>query len=95
MIYIGTYIGIIAWLLVFPILLGLEGQKKKIGFGPAFILSILVSPVVAWFLVSNSAENNPIGCKHCGNIYNEVEFCGICGKNEAGEILEKGAFVKK
>jgi hypothetical protein len=79
----------------FPYFIGYGRPKEKNRFWPAFILSILVSPVVAWFLVSNSAESNPIGCKHCGNIYNEVEFCGICGKNEAGEILEKGAFVKK
>jgi rRNA maturation endonuclease Nob1 len=73
----------------------MEGQKKKIGFGPAFILSILVSPLVAWFFVSNSAAINQVGCIHCGNTYNEVEFCGICGKNEAGEVLKKGEFIKK
>jgi hypothetical protein len=90
-----SYVGIIAWVLVFPILLGLEGQKKRIGFWPAFMLSIIITPLLAWFIVNNSAAENPIGCKHCGNTYNEVEFCGICGKNEAGEILGKGAFVKK
>jgi branched-subunit amino acid permease len=89
------YLGIVAWLLIFPFLLGMEGKNRRIGFWAAFILSIVITPLVAWFFVMNSGAKNAVGCIHCGNKYNEVEFCGICGKNEAGEVLGKGDFVKK
>lgn len=79
-----TYFGIFLYFMIFPILLALEGKNRRIGFILSFILGILITPLLAWFFVMNSGRKDALGCRHCGNKYNEVEFCGICGKNDEG-----------
>lgn len=46
-----------------------------------------------FFIVSASAQKNPKGCNWCGNAYNEADYCGLCGKNDQGEI--RPGFVPK
>jgi len=61
-----------------------EGRKRTIGFIPALIVTWLI-PLFGIFIVE-SFRLKTAGCKWCGNKYNEVEFCGLCGKNGAGEL---------
>jgi hypothetical protein len=63
-----------------------ESHKRKINFFVALILSILITPFFAYFAIGLFPARNPKGCKWCGNKYNEAEFCGMCGKNELGEL---------
>lgn len=85
MIAIVTFISqyYIHWILG-AILVGFAGTNRKGGYFRAFILSVLLSPIIGLFLTVGAGQKNPRGCKHCGNIANEVEYCGICGKNEEG-----------
>ena len=71
------------------VLIGLAGLNRKGGFLKAFLLSLILSPIIGLFLTIGGARKNPIGCSHCGNKYNEVEFCGICGENAAGSAIRK------
>lgn len=78
------------YLLLLP-LLGLtilmcwqESKKRKIHFGLALFICILLTPLFGYFILSSRPLRHPRGCKHCGNSFNEANFCGICGKNEDG-----------
>jgi len=61
-----------------------EGRRRTIGFLPALIITWLI-PLFGIFIIESSRLRTA-GCKWCGNKYNEAEFCGLCGKNEAGEL---------
>jgi len=63
-----------------------ESRLRKISFAAAFLLCILLSPFIAYFVISTFALRNPPGCDHCGNSKNEAEFCGLCGKNREGNL---------
>lgn len=62
-----------------------ESQKKKINFWLALLICFAATPIFGYFIVSSFPVRNPIGCKWCGNAENEVEFCGVCGKNMDGK----------
>ena len=66
------------------ILVGFAGLNRQGGYLKAFILSFLLSPLIGLFLTIGGAAKNPVGCSNCGNTANEVEFCGLCGKNKDG-----------
>lgn len=76
---IGILIYIIVALLIAPI-----GKNRRIGFWKTFMWALLLTPFITIFIAMNSGRLDALGCKHCGNKENEVEFCGICGKNEQG-----------
>lgn len=61
-----------------------ESKIRKIGFAPAVLICIILTPLIGYLVVSGRPLRNPKGCKWCGNTQNEAEFCGICGKNEEG-----------
>ena len=61
-----------------------EGRRRTIGFLPALIIAWLI-PLFGIFIVENSRLRTA-GCKWCDNKYNEAEYCGLCGKNGAGEL---------
>lgn len=85
-------IALIIILLVLTVLMCLqESKKRKIELLPAILICVLLSPFIGYFIISNRPLRNPKGCLHCGNEYNEVEFCGICGKNVAGELRRKSS----
>ncbi len=63
-----------------------ESKKRKIHFIVAVMVCILITPLFGYFFIISRPLRNPIGCKHCGNRFNEAEFCGICGKNSAGSL---------
>lgn len=82
MIYIGfiIYIGL-SFLVAYLI-----GRQKKIGFANSLILCILITPFFGCLITEGGATKNPRGCNWCGNKENEAEYCGLCNKNENGEI---------
>jgi hypothetical protein len=61
-----------------------EGRRRTIGFIPALLIAFLI-PLFGIFIIE-SFRLKTAGCKWCGNKYNEAEYCGVCGKNEAGEL---------
>ncbi len=63
-----------------------ESKKRKINFISALFICILLTPFFGYFIISGRPLRNPKGCKWCGNEENEAEFCGICNKNESGEL---------
>jgi hypothetical protein len=62
------------------------GRTRKIGFAGSFIICLLLSPFIGFLITMGGAMTNPRGCRWCGNKDNEAEYCGLCGKNEQGEI---------
>lgn len=78
----------ILWI-VGAFLVGFAGTNRKGGYLRAFLLALFLSPLLGIILVLGSANKNPNGCKHCGNKYNEAEFCGLCHKNEEGLTREE------
>lgn len=69
------------------------GRPRRIGFFWSLIVCLVTSPLFGFFIVSASGIKNAKGCQWCGNTYNEAEYCGLCGKNEAGELRE--GFISK
>lgn len=59
-------------------------RKRAIGFIPAILIAFLI-PLFGIFILESFRLRSG-GCKWCGNKYNEAAYCGICGKNEAGEL---------
>ena len=76
---------LIGWV-IGAILVGFAGLNKKGGFLKAFLLSLFLSPIIGLILTIGGAKKDPIGCRHCGNQANEAEFCGICDKNDRGDL---------
>ncbi|PCJ67686.1 MAG: hypothetical protein COA58_00695 [Bacteroidetes bacterium] len=70
------------------ILVGFAGLNRRGGFWRAFLISIFLSPFIGILLTVFGGQRNPKGCNHCDNKYNEVEYCGICGKNEKGFLKD-------
>ncbi|MEO7308364.1 MAG: hypothetical protein ABIR78_13515 [Ferruginibacter sp.] len=61
-----------------------EGRKKTTGFiGTLFL--VLIIPFIGYWIVEMLSNKKAKGCGWCGNKYNEVEYCGLCGKNEQGD----------
>jgi hypothetical protein len=89
MLYISIiiYIGL-SYLIALKI-----GKQKTIGFWKTFILCLVISPFIGLLISEGGAKANARGCGWCGNKYNEAVFCGLCGKNETGEI--RPGFVSK
>lgn len=85
---IGALIGL-GFLVLTILMCRQESQKKKINFWLALLICFAVTPIFGYFIVSSFPLRNPIGCKWCGNAENEVEFCGICGKNEEGTLANE------
>lgn len=75
--------------LIVRILFGFIGTNRRIGFWGAFFVCMIFTPVIGLFVALDSGKVNAKGCQHCGNQYNEAEFCGICGKNEDGYTREQ------
>ncbi len=62
----------------------LVGMDRRIGFWTTFLICLILSPFMGLFIGLNSSRLDARGCMHCGNKYNEAEFCGVCKKNEQG-----------
>lgn len=61
-----------------------ESKKRIIGFVPALALCIVLTPFFGYFVISSRPLRSARGCKYCGNLRNEAEYCAVCGKNEVG-----------
>jgi 4-amino-4-deoxy-L-arabinose transferase-like glycosyltransferase len=79
-----VFIGVVYFLLCFLYAWN-EGRKKKTGFIGSLLLVFLL-PFAGFWVVEIVSRKKAKGCEWCGNKYNEAEYCGLCGKNEAGEI---------
>lgn len=66
-----------------------ESKRRKISFTTALLICLIISPLFGYLFISSRPLRNPRGCVWCGNEENEADYCGICGKNEAG--LERTA----
>lgn len=77
--------GLIGWGLAFA-MCWQESKLRKINFFWALFLCVIITPLIAYFIISGYGLRNPRGCKWCGNTENEAEFCGICRKNENGDL---------
>lgn len=62
------------------------GRHKRIGFWKSLLVSVIFTPFVGFFITNNSPTRYPIGCKWCGNVDNEAEYCGLCGKSWDGSV---------
>lgn len=68
-----------------------ESRKRKIHFLVALLICFLASPLLGYFIILSFGMRNPPGCNWCGNKLNEAEYCGLCGKNEAGDLNQATA----
>ncbi|MDI1234346.1 MAG: hypothetical protein PSX81_08695 [bacterium] len=80
---IGGLIGL-GFLVLAILMCRQESKIRKINFWVALLICFLTTPIFGYFIISSFALRNPIGCQWCGNSENEVEFCGVCGKNTEG-----------
>lgn len=63
-----------------------EGSKRKPGFIGCLFIMLVFTPFFGYFIIESFSQKNAKGCTWCGNKYNEAEYCGLCKKNETGEI---------
>lgn len=71
------------------------GRQKKMGFIATLLLCLLLKSIVGFLLCDNSGAKEPKGCKWCGNTENEAEYCGLCYKDEDGNLSPKGLRLRK
>ena len=81
------------WITISILYAWFEGSKRRPGFVGCLLIMLLFTPFFGYFIIEAFSKKNAKGCKWCGNKYNEAEYCGLCGKNEAGEI--RAGFVAK
>jgi len=63
-----------------------EGKKREIGVAKSIMACVFLTPVIGYFIIKSSLKLDTKGCTWCGNKYNEAEYCGICKKDEQGEL---------
>ncbi len=63
-----------------------DGRPRTCGFAGALAICVLATPIFGYFIVHLFPLKNPKGCKWCDNKKNESEYCGMCGKNDAGVL---------
>ncbi len=81
------------WISISILYAWFEGSKRKPGFIGCLLIMLVFTPFFGYFIIESFSKKNPKGCKWCGNKYNEAIYCGICGKNDDGEI--RPGFIKK
>jgi hypothetical protein len=84
MTYFLIVIGSIGYLLAL-LMCWQESKTRRINFIVAILACILLTPLFGYFFISGFPKRNAVGCKWCGNKYNEAEYCGVCNLNAAGE----------
>lgn len=80
------YFVILVYLLISYLIADKVGRYKNIGFVGTLLLCILTTPFIGYLVAAGGGLKDAKGCKWCGNKYNEAEYCGLCGKNDDGEI---------
>jgi hypothetical protein len=71
------------------IIVAYTGINRRIGYWRSLLWCLVLSPFIGLFVAMNSGRLDARGCRHCGNIYNEAEFCGLCKRNEEGLTREE------
>lgn len=84
-----AYFGSIAYIVLVLLTSWQESRNREIHFLVALIILILATPLFGYFIVSSFPLRNPMGCMWCGNKENEVEYCGVCGKNIEGDFIKE------
>jgi hypothetical protein len=84
-----TIFGIFVGEILLGSIVAFEGVKRRIGYWKGLMWCVLLSPFIGLFIILNSGRLDAKGCIHCGNEYNEAEFCGLCKKNEDGLTREQ------
>lgn len=79
-------IGLIIYLAISYFIADKIGRNKRTGFAGTLILCLLLTPFIGYLIAEGGAQSNPRGCNWCGNIENEAEFCGLCGKDREGNL---------
>ena len=80
------YLGILFYIAISYLIADKIGKYKTLGFWKTFLLCLFFSPFGGYIIATAGGMRNAKGCTWCGNKYNEAEYCGLCGKNEKGEI---------
>ena len=80
------FLGVAVYFLITYLVSDKIGRHKKIGFAKTFILCVIFTPFIGYLIAEGSALKHPRGCAWCGNTENEAEYCGLCGKNENGDL---------
>jgi hypothetical protein len=62
------------------------GKQKALGFWKTFLLCLVISPFFGYLIAENGRSIYARGCRWCKNDYNEAAYCGLCGKNDEGEV---------
>ncbi len=63
-----------------------ESKTKIMPMWLGLLLCMLVTPFVCYLIYRFLPNKVKLSCIHCGNEYNEAEYCGLCGKNIEGEF---------
>ena len=82
----GQLIGISIYITISYLVADKIGRHKTLGFWKTFIFCLALSPFFGYLIADGGGQANAKGCKWCDNKYNEAEYCGLCGKNDSGEI---------
>lgn len=80
------YIGILIYIIISYLIADKIGRLKKIGFLNTFLLCLFTTPFIGYLIAEGGGRSNAKGCKWCGNKENEADFCGLCGKNDNGDL---------
>jgi hypothetical protein len=80
------YIGILIYFGISYLIADKIGRHKKIGFTKTLVICLIASPFIGYLVAEGGGQKNARGCKWCDNKDNEAEFCGLCGKNENGDM---------
>lgn len=83
------------WLFL-ALVFGAVGENRKIGFWPAFLLCLILSPLIGMIIVLASPRieaPKPIieyKCKHCALVVKEQShYCPRCMKDDEGYTMEQ------
>ncbi len=62
---------------------------KKCGFIGGLLIFIFTTPFFGYFIVEMLPMKHQKKCNWCGNKNMETEYCGVCGKNENGDVIKR------
>jgi hypothetical protein len=56
-----------------------ESKRREINFFLALLLCILLTPIIAYFVIIHRPLRIKRFCWHCNNTKSETKKCGVCG----------------
>jgi hypothetical protein len=65
------------------------GRGRAIGYWGAFILSIVISPLLSYLITTGFFSRTIYKCRWCGNVeYKPYNACPKCGKDNIGREIK-------